>query len=340
MINKPVVSIIVPIYNVEQYLFECLQSIRNQTFTNFEVILIDDGSTDSGQKICYEFSNTDPRFKVIVQNNAGLSASRNVGLKKAIGEFILFVDSDDVLNEHLLASTIGMIKKYKVDAVSFNFNILENGEVYSTNYGGSGLKLLDSLSAMEHLLSGSFGNYAWKMLVRKKIYDDNKIFFPENRQFEDVATTYKIIGAIRKIYFTDQYLYLYRKRHGSITKVHSDKDLDDMLITFTEIETYMNEKYPDLMKNLGKFEFNLIFMLIIRMAGWDVENAKAFQRMSKDQKKYLIRSKRILKQINLKFKQNTMNFKKQQLKLFLLNLGIFPIMYQFKAYWEKRNTHV
>ena len=97
-----IISIIVPIYNVEEYLEECLESIRNQTYTNIEVILVNDGSIDGSKEICERFCQQDNRFKLVTQENQGLSAARNRGVKETIGEYIMFVDSDDVVKENIV----------------------------------------------------------------------------------------------------------------------------------------------------------------------------------------------------------------------------------------------
>ena len=113
------ISIIVPVYNVESYLKECLESIRQQTFTDFEVILVNDGSTDSSKEICERFCQQDSRFKLVTQANQGVSIARNRGVRESIGEYIMFVDSDDIIKANILDVLLSYMKA-DVDLVECN----------------------------------------------------------------------------------------------------------------------------------------------------------------------------------------------------------------------------
>ncbi|MCX7578424.1 glycosyltransferase [Leuconostoc falkenbergense] len=331
MKKKPLVSIIVPIFNVANYVYDCLASIRNQTFNDFEVVMIDDGSTDQSNLICEQFCQLDCRFILHTQKNAGLSVARNKGIQFSSGEFILFVDPDDMLNEKLLEKTTNLLIKYGTDIVSFGYLTLNNDKLLESSYSGPDLGKINSSIALESLFSGQFGNYVWKLLVKKSIYKKNRINFPQDRQFEDVATTYKILGYARTIYFTSDRLYIYRQRKNSITHMHSDKDLQDMLITFNEIDLFIDRNFSSLKSILLNYEFNMIFMLITRMGGWDTNILNVFRPLKRNQKRYIIDAKKTLKKIYRHKKNSKLNKKKQWIKFFLLNLKVFPICIAIKS---------
>ncbi|WP_338753299.1 glycosyltransferase family 2 protein [Leuconostoc mesenteroides] len=331
MKKKPLVSIIVPIFNVENYLYDCLASIRNQTFNDFEVVMIDDGSTDQSNLICEQFCQLDCRFILHTQKNAGLSVSRNKGMQFSSGEFILFVDPDDILNEKLLEQTTNLLIKYDTEIVSFGYLMLNNDNLVESSYSGPDLGKVNSTIALENLFSGQFGNYVWKLLVKKSIYTKNRIEFPNGRQFEDVATTYKILGYAKTIYFTSERLYIYRQRKNSITHMHSDKDLQDMLLTFNEIDFFINRNFSSLKSILLNYEFNMIFMLITRMGGWETNILNAFIPLRRDQKKYITAAKKTLRKIYHHKKNSKLYKKKQRIKILLLNLKVFPIFIAIKS---------
>ena len=133
MKNKGLISIIIPVYNCEQYIDKCTKSILSQSYRNFEIILVDDGSTDETGKICERYASGDKRIKVIHKTNSGPAAARNRGIEKAKGEFIFFIDADDYLEENAFGLLIGGYKKYKADIVIGNFKKIKNNEIEKRN---------------------------------------------------------------------------------------------------------------------------------------------------------------------------------------------------------------
>lgn len=333
--SEELVSIIVPIFNVEEYLYDCLQSIQNQTYHNFEVLLIDDGSTDKSNKICRQFSKVDNRFLLYEQNNMGISYSRNLGIKISNGKYLLFVDPDDMVVDNLLEKSIKLMSDNDIQVVSFGYSLLKENTLIRTAYSGPNLGKITSEIALKNLLSGKFGSYVWKMFVKKSLYIEEKIKFPVSRNFEDIATTYKILGNAGNIYITSERLYIYRQREGSITKKHSDKDLHDMLITFHEMNKFIVEEYPYLRPQLINYEFNLIFMLINRMGGWENKFLNSLKPLKKQQRQYLVESNKILRKIYIQDGNDKNNKKKQRLKMNLLHLKIFPILVALKSKFKR-----
>ena len=167
------ISVIIPVYNVEKYLKECLDSVINQTHKNIEIILIDDGSTDNSGKICDEYRKKDDRIIVIHKSNEGLSSARNDGLIHAKGKYIQFIDSDDYVNRDMLEITYSIIKKYNADVVTFSHYILNDGKAICDCSKEE--KVLNKMEAMkELLLDNKIRNYSWEKLWKKELFQDIK----------------------------------------------------------------------------------------------------------------------------------------------------------------------
>lgn len=211
------VSIIVPIYNVQQYIHRCLDSIINQTYKNIEIILVDDGSPDRCGEICDEISLKDSRIKVIHKINGGLSDARNVGLDNATGDYICFIDSDDYIEYDYIESMLNKAIKYSADLVVSNFKyVYEDGSYkdYIFNYDDA---LIDSKKAMDILVSNQ--EYlplvvAWSKLYSKNLFDD--IRFKKGIIHEDEEIAHKILDKSANILLTNKVLYNYVQRSGSI----------------------------------------------------------------------------------------------------------------------------
>ncbi len=218
-----VVSIIVPVYNVEQYLRECVDSILSQSFTDFEVILVDDGSPDNCPKICDEYAEKDPRVKVIHKPNGGLSSARNAGLDIATGEFVGFVDSDDIIESEMYEKLVSAIMKNDADicfcrvvAISETGDQQPNGK-----YFGIGSSVLEGYRVLEMLVKGGCGSSTyyesiWNKLYRRKLFSN--IRFPVGKRHEDAFVVHRIYDLCDRVAFIEDALYLYRLRSGSIMR--------------------------------------------------------------------------------------------------------------------------
>lgn len=231
----PKVSIIIPIYNVEKYLRRCIDSVRHQTMTNIEIILINDGSPDNSPLICEQYKKLDNRIKVIHKKNGGLASARNAGLKSAVGEYILFVDSDDWIEAETVEELVGVAEKYQVDFVRFRpmyagWPNHKDGSL--CDFGTeSGLKegiytekdivkeIYPRLFATPQLTLGVIVA-AWRSLYRKDFLEKNKIMFDEDiRYSEDTIFSAKVVRAASSFYYLDgarYYHYFYN--NNSITK--------------------------------------------------------------------------------------------------------------------------
>lgn len=212
--SMDLVSIIVPIYNVEKYLKKCVDSILKQTYMNIEVILVDDGSPDNSGCMCDDYKKNDERVKVIHKRNGGLSSARNEGLKIATGKYIAFIDSDDYISHDYIEYLYNNIIKYDADIsiiLPLNFSVSPNIKKYEKEqikiYNGE-----DSLYAM--LYQKEFDNAAWGKLYNKTIVEN--IDFPLGKLYEDIGTTYKYLLKAKVVVFSSLQKYYYLQRKDSI----------------------------------------------------------------------------------------------------------------------------
>lgn len=248
------VSIVIPIYNVEKFLDDCIKSCVVQK--NTEIILVDDGSTDGSTNICMNYIGY-PNVKYVRQINMGLSEARNRGLMEASGKYILFIDSDDMIIPETVSNLLKVANSNDSDIVLFSYETVSETfkmEEIKNNYANYKNLLSDKVSLskkeiLESLFRGEIQNYAWSMLVKRNIYINNAIKFPTNRTYEDIATTYLVVGNAMIITQLSSYkCYLYRQRNGSITKTPSIKMATDIVKTLHEIDEYLDIEYKELKK--------------------------------------------------------------------------------------------
>ena len=213
--NKPRLSVIVPVYKVEKYIHNCVDSILNQTFSDFEVILVDDGSPDRCGEICDSYASLDKRIKVIHQSNGGLSAARNKGIEIARGEIIGFVDSDDEISADMYEKMLQYLDDNQLDIVCADtYSVKNEKKTFRPRYPED--KLFSRDEAINEILTGRLDNAAPNKIFKRSVIGE--IRFPFGRVYEDVATVYRYIYRSKKVGYMCQPYYYYYKRPGSITK--------------------------------------------------------------------------------------------------------------------------
>lgn len=213
--NEELISVIVPIYKVEQYLRKCIDSILNQTYKKLEIILVDDGSPDSCGKICDEYANIDERIKVIHKKNGGLSDARNVGIDMANGEYIVFIDSDDYIEMDYIEYLFNLLKNNncKMSICSHYVETIENKRIdYGKKYSTTVMNTEECMRRM--LCDEGFSVSAWAKMYKKELFANVK--YPINKLCEDNGTTYKLIRQCEKIAYGNLSKYIYVKRENSI----------------------------------------------------------------------------------------------------------------------------
>ena len=217
------ISIIIPIYNTEEYLERCLDSIINQSYKNLEIILVDDGSTDLSKEICNNYLKKDKRIKYFKKENGGLSSARNYGIKKANGKYIGFVDSDDVISLDMFSILYNNLINTSSD-MSICEVVRFNDTVNFIN--SNNVKIYNSKDILKIILEDKkICNFAVNKLYKKELMKD--IEYPIGKYQEDVGTTYKFIKNAKKIVYSDSKLYGYYSRSDSITKSLNTKFVYD-----------------------------------------------------------------------------------------------------------------
>lgn len=245
--NNDIISIVVPIYNVEQYIHKCIESIINQTYKNIEVILVDDGSPDKCGEICNEYAKKDKRIKVIHKKNGGLSDARNFGLEEAKGKYITFIDSDDYIESTYVeklynAIIINDVKMAQCGIITVNNEkqeITKNGYIENQNKRGKDL-LYDLYKG--HMLENTV---VWNKLYEKTLFTDLR--YPVGKIHEDEFTTYKILYNLEKVSIINDYLYYYRQSNDSIIRRKFNLNRLDVIEAFEErVEFFDKENEKEL----------------------------------------------------------------------------------------------
>lgn len=224
-------SIVVPVYNVRSYVHECLKSVDDQCYKNFEVIIVNDGSTDDSLEICQRFIENKPNFKIISQLNQGLSEARNSGVKVARGDYLIFLDSDDYWDNHDFLSLMNeCIQKKESDVILFGYKkYFENKNNFIArihyNYEENLYKIIKE---------GLFITSAWNKAIKRKFFIDNSLFFIKGIYSEDIDWCYRILCNTNKVIYSGIDAYVYRQRAGSITTT----------LDFNKVNSYLeNIKY-------------------------------------------------------------------------------------------------
>lgn len=235
--KKNMISIIVPIYNSEEFLVQCLDSISNQTYKKIEIILINDGSTDNSLEICKKYQELDSRFVIINNNNNGVSYSRNCGIQNATGEFIMFVDSDDIIDKNMCEILLKNIRSYNSQLSCCDFIEKNNNFVFEYNN-----EINVSSSNLYKLLLEKYRGFLWNKLYISKIINDNKITFDTSISFgEDLLFNVNYMKYVKSTVYDDSKLYGYRIIQNSLSRKKTIQCLDIVKV----YNTIVNDKEID-----------------------------------------------------------------------------------------------
>ncbi|MGM0874213.1 MAG: glycosyltransferase family 2 protein [Bacillota bacterium] len=265
----PAISIIVPIYNVEQYLHRCLDSILAQTFTDFELILVNDGSTDNSGEICDLYAEKDTRIKIIYKKNGGLSDARNSGIKIAQGDFIGFIDSDDWIEPNMYEILYNLCIENNVDISTCSFNIWDKGERRKVKINKKSVTVLDSKTALQNMYDGKLPGYvAWNKLYKKHIFET--IRFPKGRIYEDAAIMYRVYDSTNGIAFIEYPLYNYIYRESSITRSEFSEKRFDVVFNYNEAYSYLEMHHPEMCEKLNSIYYRSLRNMLV-----DIVNEKS-----------------------------------------------------------------
>lgn len=319
--NK-IISIIIPVYNVERYLETCMESILKQTYKNIEIILVDDGSTDFSGKMCDHYAEIDKRVKVIHKENGGLSDARNKGILQASGEYIMFVDSDDMVSYDFVEYLLNLLKDNSADiAICDPVHCHPDKKCYFEEE--TFRKVFEPEEAIvEMLYQKSFLVAAWGKLYKRECFND--ISFPYGMLFEDSAIMYKVFDKTKKIVYGNAKLYGYMHREGSITtKSFSKKDCD-ILIICNQLSEYMSVRSEKLQNASRSYQAAAAFRIYMNAPrnGMFKSEIKESKLLLKSNWKFLMRDSYIRK--------------KMKVALFMYKFArpIMPIVYKKINRWK------
>ena len=317
--DDKLVSVIIPVYNVEKYVEKCIKSVLNQSLKSIEIIIVNDGSTDKSKDIVTKISTMNNNIKVINQKNNGLSEARNVGIKSARGKYIFLLDSDDYLEKHVLENMVNRAEKDDADIVIGKFNfVYENNDrkKSSVNWLDESLLVNNVEAIKELLLLEKFQFHACGKLYKRELF--KKIYFPKNKYFEDLATTYKLIYKAKKIVYINESCYEYLIRKGSICNSSFEERHLDFINHIDDMEKFFkDEKIYDFIEEFFvKMKINMYINLGFNKVALE-ENKKI-----RDEKLIVLKSKILNELNNSDIKLN----KRYQIYRWIINknLNIYP----------------
>lgn len=252
MNNNPKISVIIPVYNTEKYLSKCLDSVINQTLNDIEIIVVNDGSTDSSQDIIDLYTLKDTRIVSITKNNGGLSDARNFGIDKSKGDFLAFIDSDDYIDKYMFENMYNISQKHQSDIVLCDLvKVNEKGEEFRDLPQSP--QLADKIILNDDFtIFGEMSCFACNKLFKKSLFDKHR--FKKGIHFEDIELVPKLVLDSKILSKINQPYYKYFERQNSITKTHTKKGLD-MFLAVDEVSNYFKEStYNSNSTDLKRFQ--------------------------------------------------------------------------------------
>ena len=324
---EELISIIIPIYNVEKYIINCIESVIRQTYKNIEIILVNDGSIDNCGKICDEYLMKDDRIKVIHKKNGGLSEARNYGIEAASGKYITFIDSDDYVEKKYIESLYQAIKINNVKISQCNINKVNNKSDIIEKLGYINRNVRSGKEMIEDIYNGHWGEniVAWNKMYSIDLFEN--IRYPVGKIHEDEYTTYKFLYYTDKVAIVDEYLYNYRQNEDSIIgRKYNIKRLD-ILEAFEQRLVFLKEKSETNLYNLTLLNYMAIIRECFVSVKKNIENSQDVQEM-------------IIKEYRKKYKEiirinSIEKIRKIRFSLFYIS----PILYyNIKLRRERKNS--
>ncbi len=290
----PKVSVVIPVYNVEEYLHDCLDSILDANATDFEVVAVNDGSTDKSGQILDIYAAKDARVRVIHKQNEGNSIARNTGFEQSTGEYILFVDSDDMIVPDTIPLSVQAIERSGADVVLFDFQHIAQdgrpGSVFSSMEEPTFQnRMLDDRFEVTMLIQAS----PWCKLYSRAFLEDHKLRFTPDLWFEDLLFCLQMVACRPQIYYLPQSFYLYRQRAKSITKSIASPRNHEIISVFEKAIEYYEEKdlytvCADLIEHLAYTHIKCGVLYIVAKA----DNRELFRSIMDDYRRLFPNDKR------------------------------------------------
>lgn len=326
------ISIIVPIYNTERYLKRCIDSIIKQTYTNLEIILVNDGSTDNSLKICREYEKKDKRIKLFNKENGGQSSARNLALKNATGDFLGFVDSDDWIALDAYEYLIKIMKDRDAD-VAFIERINTDNEKVKNKKQIIKEKVFENEKIIEEYLEYGMktGNYGLpNYLYKKELFEE--IYFPEGRICEDIVTNYKLLKKSKRLIKSNKICYYYFQDNMSTTRNKFSRKDFDLLFACDELISISKDESNKIRKMVKEKKDRSDFSLLAKIAYYGI----------KDDENYEEEIQKMLKRIRKNYVEliftNMKIVRKIQLTAFVINYNIIRRLMRFFRKEEKNEN--
>ncbi len=328
--ENDLISVIVPIYNVEKYLPYCIDSIVEQTYKNLEIILIDDGSSDNCGKICDDYAKKDKRIRVIHKKNEGIAITRNRGLDEAKGKYIFFVDSDDSIIKETIKYLYTLEQKYNADIaigqsnVIYEENLTKSLEKNTDKEDDKDIvKTYNTEQAIEAMLYNTeFTNNVWNKLYKKETFFD--VRFPEKKIYEDLAVAYKILANAKTVVLGNKRTYNYlTNRKNSIMNTNFSQERMQGLKFAEDMVEYISIEYPEIRKAaISRLYMECIFILL------KIPNNKEYRQANK-------KIKTILRKYRFTVVLDKKMPKKQKLLCIATMFGRLPL----KMVWKLKENY-
>lgn len=321
--EKPLVSVIIPVYNTQDYLKACIESVQGQTYPNLEILLVDDGSTDESGALCEKYAAEDERIRVFHKKNGGLSDARNRGLMEARGEFLAFVDSDDLLAPKAIETLEALCETSNAEAAIGQVSAFADRCTFAEESAqGEVVPMKEAMRRM--LLHQKIGHEAWGKLYRRSLWQTIK--FPFGLLYEDYATIYCVIAQCQTVAIAPVPLYYYRVHSGSI--MHSGIQRKNLVLLdiSSDVTAFIEEKIPELRKEAAYLQLVTYLKLLKGI-------------MDEDFNHYPMEQKRILAYVqdqqNLIRQPWAKRADKIKVKTLLLNKHLFYWVYELA---ERKNA--
>ena len=270
----PLVSVIIPVYNVKPYLYECINSVIKQTYKNLEIIIIDDGSIDGSSDICDQFKRKDDRIVVIHQENTGLSGARNAGLNAMSGDIVAFLDSDDAFLPNMIEVMVRRMLRDKADIVICGFYVCRTESHLSLKHWDNICVedncVLSSKDALHYMIDGKINTLVWNKIYHKNLFRSHR--FPNGHYYEDLILMPHIFEEAKLITIIDKPLIIYRKRNQSITSTLSKSIVYDWLRANKYKERFIMERIPSVFLKEHFVKWNRTFLIYLVSKGAELSS--------------------------------------------------------------------
>lgn len=251
---EPIISVVIPIYNVEKYLVECLSSVCNQSYRNLDIVLVNDGSTDECLTICNEYKKKDSRIQLVDKQNGGLSDARNAGIDVAKGEYICFVDSDDFIDCNMIQLLYKAIEEADADISICNYYSYVDRDTVSVQLGLLEGHVWDEKEFWDVFVNNRSLVVVWNRLYKKQLFE--KIRFQKGKLHEDNFIIHLLMNKASKIVYIPECLYYYRIRQGSIMKQrYSVRNMDGIEASLKRCEYFLENEWGGLIDRELKYLF-------------------------------------------------------------------------------------